>query len=205
MSPEEEEFLQSRPSGYDDALEQIRGQLQLPSARTISDGATEGSTFGNCPGGNCTQNPQYDTVNGSDAGIRGTSTSSQGLGGCTSCSQGGGAIRADKALCTSAAMLGYIPFAILAADYREAAKYSDLVQSGYQFWAKPLARVMYDSPTLAKIMSPMCRAWAYNMAYRENSIDTIKFSHRFFGTIFELLGIPACFVIGWVKHVITRI
>lgn len=96
-------------------------------------------------------------------------------------------------LCTAAFGYGKIPEHIFEADIAYGKKMiSKDVLKGYQFWAKPLTKLMHKSKLVQYIMMPIIKAWAYHMAYLMGTHDKPNLAGKF------LLGVvaPICGVIG---------
>jgi hypothetical protein len=60
---------------------------------------------------------------------------------------------------------------------------------GYQFWGRPVARLMAKSPIFAKLISIPAMAWARNMAGDKNLL----------GAFISFVGEPVCEIIGKIK------
>lgn len=101
---------------------------------------------------------------------------------------GGGSV-----ICTELLRQGKIPYAI----YLHDAAYGEFVLprqvvKGYQLWARPTAKLMRKSRLLTALLTPIGRAWAYEMAYLRGGYHKSTFVGRFL----LKFGVPVCRVIG---------
>ncbi|KIP99508.1 hypothetical protein RU07_18705 [Agrobacterium tumefaciens] len=64
---------------------------------------------------------------------------------------------------------------------------------GYHHWAIPYVRLMRRSPLAERVMLPLAKARALELAYQMGQRD----SGSYFGKLLRLIGEPICYVIGY--------
>ena len=117
----------------------------------------------------------------------------------------GGGGDGGKVLCTYFYGRGELPAKIYQADADYAARYiSEQTRSGYHRWAVPLVQHLQKNPDglAVKFLRPFVKAWAYEMAYLMNVVET----PNYLGKTIRVLGEPLCRVLGgFVKKTDHRI
>lgn len=68
-----------------------------------------------------------------------------------------------------------------------------LVVDGYQFWAKPIVKVMQRSKSVTKLVNCLAKPWAKEMAYRMGAIP----KGDIIGAVIMGIGVPMCGLIGF--------
>lgn len=105
-----------------------------------------------------------------------------------------------KVLCTELHRQGLLDRNILEADLKQTRNYSLEVRTGYLSWGTPLSKLMRKSKTLTYALKPFIKSWAYHMAYKEG----VHNRFNLLGYILELIGIPICFGIGFIKKSLKK-
>jgi hypothetical protein len=119
-----------------------------------------------------------------DASIK--AAKAQGSGG------GGGSV-----VCTVTCEQGFLPLNILRADENFSRNnLSKEVITGYHSWGIPLAQFMKNNKWLTFILSPITKAWAYQMAYLEGEYN----KPNILGKILLKVGVPICNIIGKLRR-----
>lgn len=108
--------------------------------------------------------------------------------------------QSGKVLCTELHRQGLLDREILEADLRETKNYCSEVRSGYLSWGIPLSKLMRNNKTLTYILKPFIKSWAYHMAYKQG----VHKKFNLLGFTLELIGIPACFGIGFIKKLLQK-
>ncbi|WP_196223085.1 hypothetical protein, partial [Roseibium sp. RKSG952] len=67
------------------------------------------------------------------------------------------------------------------------------VQRGYHAWAIPLVEKMRRSPFLTRMVAPLAKAWATEMAHR---CDPENHQGNRLGSAILYTGVPLCFLLG---------
>jgi len=107
-------------------------------------------------------------------------------------SGGGGSV-----VCTVTCEQGFLPLNILRADENFSRNnLSKEVITGYHSWGIPLAQFMKNNKWLTFILSPITKAWAYQMAYLEGEYN----KPNILGKILLKVGVPICNIIGKLRR-----
>jgi hypothetical protein len=109
--------------------------------------------------------------------------------------QGGGG--GGSVVCTVTCDQGFLPLNILRADENFSRNnLSKEVITGYHSWGIPLAQFMKNNKWLTFILSPITKAWAYQMAYLEGEYN----KPNILGKILLKVGVPICNIIGKLRR-----
>lgn len=104
-----------------------------------------------------------------------------------------GAVGGGSIICTELYYQGYISKRVLVLDGEHRLKnIDDDTYNGYVKWAKYIVSAMKKSKTVTKIVAPIGRAWAYEMAHRMDS----RIPGSVFGKVLMKIGVPICRLIG---------
>lgn len=104
-----------------------------------------------------------------------------------------GAVGGGSIICTELYYQGYLSKRVLILDGEHRLKNIDNdTYNGYVKWAKYIVSAMKKSKTVTKIVAPIGRAWAYEMAHRMDS----RIPGSVFGKVLMKIGVPICRLIG---------
>lgn len=108
-------------------------------------------------------------------------------------SSGGGHGPLGTVLCTLVYERGDLPERIYQADRAYGRLHVTMDEfRGYHFWAKPLAGAAQSKPWLYKLVRPVARAWAYQMAYQMGEAPKANLA----GMMLQKLIQPVCGALG---------
>jgi hypothetical protein len=156
------------------------------------DGDTSGASTGGGESGGNTGDPG---VGASGAPSGGTSGSvGQGEVGDPSASPDGGGDGGDgRVICTELNRIGMLSDGLWKADvFHSATRISPLTINGYQTWAIPYVRLMRRYKWAARIVAPLARARAEEVAYQIGR----RAQPNFGGKLVRIIGEPICWLIG---------
>lgn len=104
-----------------------------------------------------------------------------------------GAIGGGSVICTELERQGLLSKEVLDLDGEHRLKYiDDATYIGYVRWAKYIVAIMQKYPVVARLVAPIGRAWAYEMASRMDS--SIPGSQL--GKVLMKIGVPICRWLG---------
>jgi len=102
-------------------------------------------------------------------------------------------VTGGSVICTELYCQGYIPYRVLQLDGKHRERYIDLnTYEGYLRWAPHVVRLMQRSVLFTKLVAPIGKAWAYEMASRLDS----SIPGSCFGKILMKVGVPICRWLG---------
>jgi len=155
-------------------------------ARDVAEGAVKGGITGGVGAAASGGSISAGVASGAAAGAVGGAMSSNSKGG----SSGGGS---SRVICTHFYKKGMLSKELWRADLEYTSKHlSAKTVRGYQFWAIPYVKLMRKSALAERLMFPIAKYRAIEIAYQTGIAD--KGSFR--GKIIRLIVEPICFSIG---------
>lgn len=184
--------LTSNPAPLGPAQNNFAPQLEAPTAppdapaATAGDPATGGSSgVPGDPGG----------VGSGQSGPAGAGVAGPGSAGPTGDDGGGGGGGGGDGgslICTELRRQGLMDDATWQADEQFGSYVSREVRSGYQLWARPLARGMTRSRLLTNVVACLALPWAREMAYLMGA----RRRGSLLGRFLMFVGLPLCTALG---------
>ena len=126
---------------------------------------------------------------GSSAAAVDANNNEGGTAGGTGDGEGGD----GKVICSAMYHHGLIPREVYRADQEFAKELPLEVMAGYHLWAMPLARLMREKAVAARLIAPLAKPWAYEIAHRAG-VPGVK--GHVIGKIYLKLGVPTCLLLG---------
>lgn len=186
----EEEMKLRKAEQAETAAYHTEAQKQAEKATKVSGasvGAATGAIVGYAAAGG-------GAAAGAQAGAQAGTAVSPGVGTAVGAVIGGvlGYVASGTVLCTELHRRGLLPDEIYQADCEYAKSIPEVVKIGYRIWARYLVLAMQKSKLVTRLLTPLVRAWAYQMAYKMGVVE--KGSRL--GALLEWAGVPICKMIG---------
>lgn len=100
-------------------------------------------------------------------------------------------------ICAELYSQGYLPYDILVLDGRHRHAFiDDRTYEGYLWWAESVVKLMRRSPLFTRLIAPIGRAWAYEMASKMDKSTR----GSALGSLLMKTGVPICHMIGRWRH-----